>query len=69
MRPNLPVTGVIVAFPQGELGRERPSQGALRKCELRNAPRPIRAAKRGVAPVHLRFPRAGAAVRGSGRNH
>ena len=25
--------------------------------------------KGGVAPVHLRFPRAGAGVRGSGRNH
>ena len=24
------------AFPQGSMGRERPSQGVLRKCDLRN---------------------------------
>ena len=57
----------VRAFPQGYLGRERPSQGVLRKCELRNAT--VHDTGRGGAPVHLRLPRAGAGVRGSGRNH
>ena len=33
------------AFPQGLLGRERPCQGVLRNCKLRNAAVPIREAK------------------------
>ncbi len=45
-------------------------EGALAQCELRRAAVPDPGSKKGgVAPVHLRFPRAGAAVRGSGRNH
>ena len=46
------------AFPQGSMGRERPPQGVLRKCELRNSPVPDPGTKKGGAPVHLRFPRA-----------
>ena len=57
------------AFPQGLMGRERPSQGVLRQCKLRHTPTPDSGSKKGGAPVHLHFPRAGAGVRGSGRNY
>ncbi len=47
-----------------------PLQGVRRKGKLRRTPAPDTGSKKGgVAPVHLRFPRAGAGVRGSGRNH
>ena len=42
-----------------------PPQRVLRKCELRNTPAPAPGSKKGgVAPVHLRFPRAGTAKPG-----
>ena len=41
-------SGIFVgAFPQGSLGRERPSQGVLRKCDLRNAAVPDSGSKKG----------------------
>ena len=30
----------VLAFPQGSMGRERPSERVLRKCELSNAAMP-----------------------------
>ena len=41
-------TGVISGLPaQGYLGRERPLQGVLRKCKLRNTPAPAPGSKKG----------------------
>ena len=57
------------AFPQGYFGRERPPQGVWRRCKLRHTPAPAPGRKRGgVAPVHLRFPRAAPPSREAIRN-